>query len=66
MKKALLIGINDYPCGNELHGCVEDVKSLHSVLERNEMGQKILILKIYWMFKLLEKRCMLLKNSLGG
>ncbi len=40
MKKALLIGINDYPCGNELHGCVEDVKSLHSVLERNGDGSK--------------------------
>ena len=40
MKKALLIGINDYPCGNELHGCVEDVKSLHSVLERNGDGTK--------------------------
>ena len=35
MKKALLIGINNYPCENELHGCVEDVNSLHSVLERN-------------------------------
>ena len=40
MKKALLIGINDYPCGDALSGCVEDVKSLHSVLERNGDGSK--------------------------
>lgn len=28
MKKALLIGINDYPEGNELTGCIEDINSV--------------------------------------
>lgn len=28
MKKALLIGINDYPAGNELTGCIEDIITL--------------------------------------
>jgi len=39
MKKALLIGINNYPNGNELTGCVEDIKSLKSVIERNSNGK---------------------------
>lgn len=39
MKKALLIGINNYPNGNELTGCVEDIKSLKSVIERNSDGK---------------------------
>ena len=34
-KKALLIGINNYPNGNELYGCVDDAKELSSILERN-------------------------------
>ena len=39
MKKALLIGINNYPNGNELTGCVEDINSLKSVIERNSDGK---------------------------
>lgn len=39
MKKALLIGINDYPI-QPLRGCIEDVRTLHSVLERNGDGSK--------------------------
>lgn len=35
MKRALLIGINDYPLGNELHGCLEDVSNLLTALSRN-------------------------------
>lgn len=35
MKRALLIGINDYPAGNELKGCVEDIEQVKKVLERN-------------------------------
>lgn len=27
-KKALLIGVNNYPNGNELHGCVDDANEL--------------------------------------
>lgn len=39
MKKALLIGINDYPNDNQLAGCVEDINSLKSVIERNDDGK---------------------------
>ena len=38
MKKALLIGINDYPRGNELTGCIEDINNVRSVIERNGDG----------------------------
>lgn len=40
MKKALLIGINNYPNGYELRGCIEDVRSIAPLLERNEDGSK--------------------------
>ena len=39
MKKALLIGINNYPNGNQLTGCVEDINNLKSVIERNSDGK---------------------------
>ena len=35
MKKALLIGINDYPDGNELTGCIEDINNVRAAIERN-------------------------------
>ena len=35
MKKALLIGINDYPEGNELYGCVEDINLVKAAIELN-------------------------------
>ena len=38
MKKALLIGINAYPAGNELHGCIEDINCLERVISRNGDG----------------------------
>lgn len=38
MKKALLIGINDYPNGHELTGCIEDIQQVKSVIERNGNG----------------------------
>ena len=38
MKKALLIGINDYPAGNKLHGCLEDINCLKKSIERNGDG----------------------------
>lgn len=38
MKKALLIGINAYPAGNELHGCIEDINSLDKAIARNGDG----------------------------
>ena len=40
MRRALLIGINNYPAGSELHGCIEDINALASVLERNEDNSK--------------------------
>lgn len=40
MKKALLIGINDYPNGFRLRGCIEDVRNLAPFLERNADGSK--------------------------
>lgn len=39
MKKALLIGIDNYPNGNQLTGCVEDINNLKSVIERNSDGK---------------------------
>lgn len=38
MKKALLIGINNYPVGNELFGCVEDINKVKAAIERHEDG----------------------------
>ncbi len=35
MKKALLIGINDYPAGNELTGCIEDINNVKAAIERH-------------------------------
>ena len=42
MKKALLIGINDYPEGNELTGCIEDINSVK--LQLNDMVTDLLTL----------------------
>ena len=38
MKKALLIGINDYPAGNELRGCIGDINSVKAAIERHGNG----------------------------
>lgn len=38
MKKALLIGINVYPAGNELRGCIEDINSVKAAIERHGNG----------------------------
>lgn len=38
MKIALIIGINHYPHGGDLYGCVSDAFSVKSVLERNADG----------------------------
>lgn len=38
MRKALLIGINDYPAGSELKGCLEDINSLEREIARNGDG----------------------------
>ena len=35
MKKALLIGINNYPGEYKLEGCIEDIDQVKSVIERN-------------------------------
>lgn len=35
MKKALVIGINDYKVGNKLSGCVNDADSIEEILETN-------------------------------
>jgi len=34
-RKALVIGINSYPNGNELNGCVNDATKIGNMLERN-------------------------------
>ncbi|MGE5352286.1 MAG: caspase family protein [Chitinophagales bacterium] len=39
MKKALVVGINDYSFA-PLNGCVTDAKKMHKLLERNEDGTK--------------------------
>jgi hypothetical protein len=38
MKIALIIGINYYPIGLDLHGCVNDAYSVKSILERDADG----------------------------
>lgn len=38
MKKALLIGINDYPGDNKLNGCIEDINHVKSAIGRNGDG----------------------------
>lgn len=38
MKKALLIGINNYPAGYELHGCIEDINCVEQAIARNGDG----------------------------
>jgi len=38
MKIALIVGINHYPFGNDLFGCVNDAYSVKNVLERNSDG----------------------------
>lgn len=45
MRKALLIGIDDYPFGYDLHGCVNDVNSLEPLLKRNGDGSKLFDVK---------------------
>lgn len=38
MKNALIVGINYYVHGEQLHGCVNDAYSVKSMLERNDGG----------------------------
>ena len=38
MKKALIVGIDNYPNGNDLSGCVNDAVEVASTLERNGDG----------------------------
>lgn len=38
MRKALLIGINDYPAENELTGCIEDINKVKAAIERHGDG----------------------------
>ena len=40
MKKALVIGLNDYPNGNALLGCADDATEIVKRLERHENGDK--------------------------
>lgn len=37
MRKALVVGINDYP-GNELYGCISDANEVERLLNKNEDG----------------------------
>lgn len=38
MRKALIVGIDHYDAGSQLHGCVNDAYSVRSALERNSDG----------------------------
>jgi hypothetical protein len=38
MRLALIVGINHYVHGNDLHGCVNDAYEVKSMLERNGDG----------------------------
>lgn len=38
MRKALIVGIDYYAAGSQLHGCVNDAYSVRSALERNSDG----------------------------
>lgn len=38
MKKALLIGINNYPGDNRLYGCLEDIMQVRKAIEKNGDG----------------------------
>lgn len=40
MKKALIVGINDYPDSSRLFGCENDAKAMANILEFNEDGSK--------------------------
>ena len=40
MKRALVVGLNDYPNGNSLRGCVNDAKEIAKRLERHGNGDK--------------------------
>lgn len=46
MKKALLIGINDYPKGHTLEGCIEDIHNVKSAIERNGDGSRNFSVKL--------------------
>lgn len=40
MRRALLIGINNYPGDLRLGGCIEDINSLKNAIERHGNGEK--------------------------
>jgi hypothetical protein len=40
MRKALIIGINTYKNGNNLHACVSDAQAMNEVLSRHKDGEK--------------------------
>ena len=40
MRRALLIGINNYPGDLRLSGCVEDIHCLKNAIERHGNGEK--------------------------
>ena len=46
MKKALVVGINYYESINQLHGCVNDARSVKETLERNGDGSSNFDVKI--------------------
>lgn len=55
MKKALLIGINDYPAGNELRGCIEDINCVKAAIERHGNGSPNFGVKMMPMYRRQEK-----------
>jgi hypothetical protein len=39
-RRALIVGVNTYPAGGDLHGCVGDAKAISEVLARHKDGGK--------------------------
>jgi hypothetical protein len=40
VKRALVIGINEYRNANKLNGCINDAKSIEALIARNSDGTK--------------------------
>lgn len=40
MKKALIVGVNNYGGNNNLSGCINDAETISTLLERDENGDK--------------------------
>jgi hypothetical protein len=46
MRKALVVGINDYPHGNHLKGCINDASSFSGIIAANGDGSPNFAVKL--------------------